>query len=297
MELTVITPYYQGAKYIKTYFKRMQQLVEECPKDSVEVILVNDSPWETIDVGQPLEEISWLRILCNEKNQGIHKSRLQGLAHAKGKGIIFLDQDDLLEEHGLLTFCEYMKKEENVVWVANANLEQKNGTSLVWYRTKEHQKKVSDLATYLWVGTQIISPGQCCIPAHKIPDFWKQNPCNNNGADDYYLWILMLEQGVIFQAIDEVLYRHCYTNQNLSEDTTVTDASTLEFLQRIEQKGQIKKSHIRILRNQTKVKAKFRQATKLGKIGLMLLHPVVFLKNLSYKVQTKTPYGFNRTSH
>ena len=77
----------------------------------------------------------------------------------------------------------------NALNVDNAKLEQADGTYLKWYRTKAHQQLAWDLPTYLKVGTQIISPGQCLIKKKAIPEFWKTNLVRVNGADDYYLWL------------------------------------------------------------------------------------------------------------
>ena len=52
------------------------------PGDELEVLLINDSPWEKV-VLPGGERFSWIRILENEKNRGI--SRVAGLACALGE--------------------------------------------------------------------------------------------------------------------------------------------------------------------------------------------------------------------
>ena len=96
MKVSVITPYYQGREYLDRYCGMMEQNRSRLePGDELEVLLINDSPWEKV-VLPGGERFSWIRILENEKNRGIHASRVAGLACALGESVLFLDQDDEL---------------------------------------------------------------------------------------------------------------------------------------------------------------------------------------------------------
>ena len=93
---------------------------------------------------------------------------------------------------------------------------------------------MGDYKTYLRVGNQIVSPGQCLIPKASIPSFWTTHICKKNGSDDYFLWILLLAQKRHFLFVDEPLYVHHYTAQNLSADAKKMDASSYEFITYLE---------------------------------------------------------------
>ena len=324
MKVSVITPFYQGNNYIEQYQDMMlANLANLAPEDEAEIILVNDSPWEAISLrGAVAANRNW-RIIRNAKNAGIHASRIHGLEQSTGDYVIFLDQDDLLADTALRDFLAEARRlaseredllaggaaEASVdasgglvagdamcyqVIVANATLEQKDWSNL-WYRTDYHKSLVGDLKTYLRVGTQIISPGQCLIPKVLIPDFWMDNPLSKNGADDYFLWLLMLEQGVPFSYLDKPLYVHHFTEKNLSADTSVTDASAFEFIDMLRDLPVfMHPEDLRTLEEMLRFKDAFRRANKSGKLKLALRHPGLMWTNVFFKLRTKTGYGFNR---
>ena len=302
MKVTVITPFYKGNEYLPGY-QAMLLKNEARLKfgDEMEVILVNDSPEEAVQLaGTLLIQKNW-KVIKNKKNMGIHASRVEGLKEASGEYIIFLDQDDLLAENALALFLEKardMAKEEGTtvctsVLVANANLERREETNL-WYRTPFHSGKVGDLRTYLTVGPMIVSPGQCMIPRDKIPAFWKRHIVTKNGSDDYFLWLLLLKEGVPFTYIDLPLYTHKFTEKNLSEDTSATDESCYEFIGYLEHKEDFSQKELNTLKRMLSFKAAFRKGTGSQKLKQIMLNPGLFAANFYFKAKSHTGYGFNR---
>lgn len=302
MKVTVITPFYEGNAYMPQYQEVIRKNRASLgAQDSLEAVLVNDSPWVQPELTLSEEERDWWHVISNDENCGIHASRLRGLEQAGGEYVMFLDQDDTLSDHALAHMLSEVRSRREgsgahtaaFVVVSNAVLEQEHGSAL-WYRTKYHMQQVGRLSTYLRVGTQIISPGQCLIPAARIPADWKQYVCRNNGADDYYLWLLMLYQGTSFFVTEEALYTHRYTARNLSADTEVTDRSGYEFIRFLRESSSFPNPYADTLERMLRYKASFRKASAAGKIGVSLCHPILFASNLLYKIRTKTPYGFHR---
>ena len=115
-----------------------------------------------------------------------------------------------------------------------------------------------------------------------------------NGADDYFLWLLMLSSGIHFDYLDLPLYIHKYTGTNLSADTTVTDESIFEFLEYLGDFESFKQEDIFTLHSMISYKNQFRNSDIIGKMGCSLANLSIFLTNLKYKRKTKTAYGFNR---
>ena len=295
MKVSVITPFYQGNAYMDSYAAMVEANVRNLQSgDELEVLLVNDSPWE--EIALPERSLAAeIHILKNEKNLGIHGSRVRGLAAASGEYVLFLDQDDELAENAVALMLDKQRQETvgRSVIVGNAVLEQADSEA-VWYRSEYHKRLVGDLDTYLKVGTQIISPGQCLIPKAVIPQLWTQRICKKNGADDYYLWLLLLEQGVPFVFLDQLVYRHRYTGENLSADTRVTDDSSFEFLTYMEEEQAMAKKKIDLLRRMLRYKDAFRRGSMGKKLAESLKNPDLFAANVMFKLRSKTPYGFNR---
>lgn len=304
MKVSVITPFYQGNAYMARYVFMLKENAKNLQsEDELEVLLVNDSPWEEIKLPgreaaeklQGAADVGNLSIKMknNRKNLGIHASRVNGLSEASGEWILFLDQDDELKADAVAKMLKAAREHPGSVVVANAVLEQEASRN-IWYRSDYHKKKIGDLNTYLSVGTQIISPGQCLIPAKKIPSLWKERLCRKNGADDYYLWLLLLQRKVPFVLVDEPLYIHRFTARNLSADTKVTDDSAFEFLAYMEEAGAMPKKNIDRLRRMLRYKDAFRGGTVMTKLAQSLKNPDLFFANVIFKLRSKTPYGFNR---
>ena len=275
MKVSIITPFYHGRDYMKGY-QQMLEAVErytaahpaaDGTRDTVEVIIVNDSP----EVPVPLSGINlgkpYWRVITNVKNVGIHASRIVGLNAATGDYVIFLDQDDFLREDAVSTFLAAAAADaakdgtatSGKVFISNAVFVS-HGQGNELYRTEAGKKLVWDFDTFCNIGTQIVSPGQVMLNRLSIPDFWKDHPLKNNGAD---------------------------------ADTRVTDRSAFEFLDLLSETD-FPPEKIARLRTMLTMKDLFRNGNLFVKLGQAFRHPYLMMKNISYKIRTKTPYGFNR---
>lgn len=317
MKISIITAFYRGNRYMEQYVKCIQENQKNMKsQDELEVILVNDSPEEEIQLPEWALALP-IRVCPQEKNGGIHSARVRGLEECQGEYVMFLDQDDLLEGDAIAKHIARITEwRENLagvntggssvlgtglgdlimnpVSVSNAKLEQKDGSALLWYRSQFHKKKVGDYKTYLKVGVQIISPGQCLVPRILVPKLWRAKICKSNGSDDYYLWLLLLARRVPFLLVDEPLYIHKYTGENLSADTKNTDASTYEFLEYLQQDEFVSKKDVELLRRMTQYKDRFRRGNAGEKMISTIKNIDIFLPNFIFKLRSKTPYGFNR---
>lgn len=292
MIVSIITAYYKGSEYMNDYAKMIKKNASRLnDEDSIEVIIVNDSPDEEVKLEINARNVN-LKVINNPSNLGIHRARINGLRESSGEYVIFLDQDDLLGKSAIKTYIENVNHREEVL-VCNAALGQKEGY-LKWYRSKYHVKKIGDIKCYCDVGIQIISPGHCLIYKKAIPIEWTEYICTYNGADDYFLWLLMLAKKVEFRYIDKVLYLHKYTGNNLSADTKVTDISTLEFCNYLDEIEYFPYEYVRALRRMIDYKAKFRIGNKKDKISISSKNMGILGRNAIYKLMTRTPLGFNR---
>ena len=77
------------------------------------------------------------------------------------------------------------------------------------------------------------SLGQCVIRKDAISNRWTSNLIENNGADDFYLLMLMFIEKKNFRVIEEVLYTHIYTDENLSLDIAKMNESFVSVINKI----------------------------------------------------------------
>ncbi len=315
MKVNIITAFYKGNQYIEQLVSVLRanqaNLTDE---DTLSMIIVNDSPEIEVELASDAKSI---RIITQPKNLGIHAARVRGLAESDADYVLFLDQDDVLADDAIAKHLANVRKHQeqmqivhqNVsddllqtdrfqiqnypVSVSNAALEQKDREDL-WYRTDYHKRQIGNYKTYLKIGIQIISPGQCLIPRMYIPKIWTEKLCTQNGADDYYLWLLLLSQRTPFVYIDEPLYIHKYTASNLSADQSKMDDSTYEFVNFLRGTDFVDNKDLDLLIRQVKYKDDF----KNGGMGTKLISTVknldIFVANAIFKLRSKTHYGFYR---
>lgn len=96
IKVSVITPTYNREKYIK---KCIDSVLNQTLKD-IEFIIIDDG--STDNTSKIISEYTDSRIkYVKQENQGIGKSRNNGVKLAKGEYIVFLDSDDYLEQDAL----------------------------------------------------------------------------------------------------------------------------------------------------------------------------------------------------
>ncbi len=227
--ISVIIPFYKGNVFLMELKHCLDKAAEKLG-EKIEVIIVNDSP--EIEVADDVfrSEMYDYILINNEHNVGIHKSRVIGLERANGLYILFLDQDDKINENFFVDMIAALVEDDSIAFVyANGVFEDENGTKKIILNSYGKVIAAGQYDTYLKVGNLLASPGQCLIRKSAIPDIWKQNIMTTNCADDYLLWILILK---VYGAkyVNKLLYEHISTGKNVSSNKLIGYKSDLEVL-------------------------------------------------------------------
>jgi len=223
--ISVIVPVFHGRCYIKEIVGMVERNAARVDRP-VELVLVNDSPEESIEdvcAGRLVNIV----VLCNGRNRGIHYSRALGVRNSHGEYILMLDQDDRISDRFLASQMEKIGKADMVV--ANGYEELREGRRVL-YRYAPMQWTVKHGIFYTVFGSRILSPGQCLLRRESIPEPWFRTLIKNNGADDYLLWIYMLRKRSRIKINRDTLYVHRFTGENTSDDVTGMQASLQEVL-------------------------------------------------------------------
>lgn len=96
-DLSIIVPIYNVEKYVFKCLNSLynQGLVEDC----FEVIIVNDGTKDgSMDVVSEFAKWHSNIIIINQENRGLSIARNNGLSHAAGRYIMFVDSDDFIVE-------------------------------------------------------------------------------------------------------------------------------------------------------------------------------------------------------
>lgn len=279
MDISVITPVYNGNKYLNHYMKMMNMAVGNT-EALVEVILVNDSPSIDIEFDRKLVKGYEVRIVENEINSGIHASRVHGLKESSGRYILFLDQDDLISEHSLET--QYAAVKDADVVLGNGLFEI-NGKREKIFGNRFSQRFATHEWVYKWIRDFIVSPGQCLIKKSSIPEYWKNNTIKNNGTDDYLLWLLMFNNNMKMVCNYNTVYLHRNTGVNISADEEKMTGSTNEMLKILENYQNYNRDTVRFMRRRIEYK-KVNRNNKKTFLMQTLKNIDIFMVNLLYRL-------------
>lgn len=226
MDLSVIIPIYHGRKYIPSLLKMLDENISNAKEYMIEVILVNDSPDETID--DLIMGYNNIFVVNNKRNLGIQGAGIQGIKEAHGKYILMLDQDDELKEYAIQSQLSKIKGYDAIL--ANGYSEDKNNNKVSLYKNKRQKKLVNSFKYYLYYGNMVASPGMVVIKKDKIPKIWLENILTNNGADDWLLWASYVKKGYKFNMNADYIYTHRNVTTNFSNDEDKMLTSSMEAL-------------------------------------------------------------------
>ena len=156
-------------------------------------------------------------------------------------------------------------------------MESSTGKCLI-YKNERSQNYLEKQIGFIKVRDLIVSPGQCLIKKESIPSFWKENIMTVNSADDYMLWLLMIDQKCKFVVNHDVLYTHSYTGENVSGSIDQVHASNTEMLKLL--KNHCQNVNINLLKRTIEYKYMMK---KQGKLIPSLKNLDLFLYNTLYQ--------------
>lgn len=251
-DISVIIPVYRGQKYCQRILEMMERnclfenLYEKC---SVEVIFVNDYPEERIVIEQAPYHFT-VKVAEQDKNRGIHASRVDGILKSQSEYIIMLDQDDLVKDRWLYSQWNRIHSENMDFCVCNG---WKDRYRVLWEKDI-FINRVNNLDYYLNEANAILSPGQVILRKRCIPWEWMENILASNGSDDFLLWIMVLKQGYKFILNDECIYYHTpdRSADSVTEEIMLKSAEEAAFV--LHRLNFINQEELGYIQNQIKVR-------------------------------------------
>lgn len=271
MDVSVIVPFYKGNKYINNIFGMVRDNAANADGITVEVVVVNDSPEIEIKYNKELIDGYKLNIVQHKKNMGIQQARITGVNTAQGKYVLMLDQDDEIASNTIKT--QFALIGNNAAVLSNGYSESNDGIKTKLYKDRKQMTAVNDFPYYFYFGNMIASPGLCLIQRDRIPSIWMSNPMKINGADDWLLWVLFLNEGNKFALNDECLYTHKNDGRNTSNDEGKMLDSSQEALDIVKNEGIIDNHLIKVHERRLIMRKRYFKASRGEKI-------IQYLKNL-----------------
>lgn len=281
--ITVITTFYQGNAYLPKLIQMLEantkRLMEENIGRKVEYLLINDSPWEPVQLPESGVEKLTIRILDNPQNMGIHKSRIRGIQEAKGDLVAILDQDDEIAEDFLVSQYRALGTADAVI--CNGYKEMPGYKKCI-YRDRLKMSLINRKQVYLKAANQIVSPGQALLRKSAIPLAWLEHPMQSNGADDLYLWLLYLSRGTKFVINPQRLYTHKQVGDNLSNSLEAMCQSDEEMCEILRREELLPEKDIRKRERMCAFLKESGYRNRLSLSGLLKFPDIVFWKVFAY---------------
>lgn len=278
-EVSIIVPFYKGNKYLK----RLLSSISNAAQNSnciFEVILVNDSPDEEIHLPDINSDFINIIILKNPYNLGIHKSRCNGLSKATNDWVIFLDQDDEVIAEGLKD--QFKLRYDADVVVGNGLYQHGKAREKIFKSYKDMNYLIQK-KRFVEIRNLIPSPGECLIRKTIIPQTWIQNPLVVNGADDWYLWLLLFCDNRKFICNEKLVYIHNETGGgNLSYDLDKMKKSCDEMYKKLKENNILNVDELKKLKRA--IDFKYLQDTSKIRILDWFYYIDVVWRNIKYKL-------------
>lgn len=213
--VSVIVPIYGVERYIEQCVRTlMEQTLRE-----VEYVFVDDcTPDKSMEVLERVLEdypdrMGQVKVLYNEKNQGVPRSRWVGLKECTGKYIIHVDSDDYVSPY----YCEklYAKASKEQADIVLCDFYKQQGKQWVTFKqTPEQNQSVDSEIRSLLVGNR-----QGALWNHLIHrDLYNRIvyfPVHNM-AEDLTVLIQMYSAAHCLAYVPEALYYYRYNEDSLS---------------------------------------------------------------------------------
>ena len=278
--VSVVVPFYKGNQYLERLLSSINRIARKKKgMVSFEVIIVNDSPGVKVEL--PVLDDCQIHIQVQEnlRNMGIHGARINGLNYAGGEWILFLDQDDELIEDG---FERQLQLTATADVVVGNGFYQYGEENRPIFKNLGAMKYLIQKKKFIEIRNLIPSPGECLIRRTAIPEVWTKAPMVRNGADDWFLWLLLFAEGRAFACNEQYVYIHNNVGgQNLSLDLDKMHESSLEMFELLNNNESLTRRELKKLRRA--IEFKYLQDAKKLKASDCFRYMKVIADNVIYK--------------
>lgn len=228
-KITVVIPYYKG---MDTVFNTINSVIESeklCDKLIVEYILIIDSMEDKKEIVQKVKSIygKKIRIIENEKNIGVAESRNKALKEADFDYVLFLDQDDFIDQNYFNLMNEGIKENADLI-VSNAYVINSNNKKKVKMYNKKPNLSFNDFLK----GNKILTPGQVMFSKKvaRIENLFTGCSAEFKGADDWasYINIFIKYRGVKLYYVKEPVFYYNIHENNYSKNWKELNMSAIK---------------------------------------------------------------------
>lgn len=197
--VSVIIPVYNCTEYLPEALDSV--IRQEVP---VEIIVVNDSPWQDISgLIRPYEDKVPIMLVTNEKNLGASQSRNIGIHYANGHYVAFLDGDDYWMPGKLKKQLQMLKENHGALCYTARELVDTDGQKL--HRIIHAKPRVSYKEL---LKNNVINCSSVIMPIKVAREFLMGH---DELHEDFIFWLNILKKYRYAYGIDEPLIHYRLT--------------------------------------------------------------------------------------
>ena len=211
-KISVIIPFYNRVDWL---LEAIDSVLEQSFID-FEIILIDDGSTE--NVSRILQYKDPRIHYFHQENKGRSIARNNGLQHAQGKYIAFLDADDLFSKNKLEVQFQYMEQHPDIIltYTSYQRIDEKSTYISTQYSGSKSYNHYSDLMLSCLIATPTVMVNRAFLISHNI-----QFPIEVHIGEDSLFWIAVAKAGLI-KGIDKIL-----SSVRISSTSTTNDLLAL----------------------------------------------------------------------
>jgi glycosyltransferase involved in cell wall biosynthesis len=234
LTISAVVPAYNAEKYIEETLTSL--LRQTYPLH--EIIVIDDkSSDNTVKIVGRLGIASSvpIKLICQEKNQGVSSARNLGIAAASGEWILFMDADDVavvgLVQAEVNYLLELQKKTADHWVVVYPAYSQINacGEDIFGIMRGQHLTSGNSFGSEL-VRNQLVTPSGVLVNKAAIIEVGNFKIGLKHQVEDWYLWLQLAQRGGGFAYIDEPLVKVRRHSGNATKNMTKALGAEMEVL-------------------------------------------------------------------
>lgn len=224
--ISIILPAYNAEK---TLAESVDSVLAQT-YDKIELVIIDDGSTDgTRAIAEEYAKKDYrVKVLCNEENIGVLKTRLKGVRSAMGQWIAFIDSDDLWDPDKLKRQMQLQERTGSVLTYCASKFIGNDGNEISWVM------QVPAEVNYKRLLKQNIIMNSSVVVRKDL--FLKYSPFSEDQRDmheDYACWLLILKDGHKVSGLDEPLltyrvHKHSMTGNKLH--SAMLNLSTYRYI-------------------------------------------------------------------
>lgn len=219
-KISVILPYYKKKKYFN---KCLNSAINQTYSNKEIIIIFDDNEIKELNfIKNKISKFRNIKLIVNNKNLGVSRSRNIGISSSRGKYIAFLDSDDLWKKNKLELQMKFMKKENINFSHTDYEIIDKNdnpsGKMII-------KKKLSykNLLKSCDIGLSTVIVKKSILPKNPFPPL--------KTKEDYVLWLKLVKKNEI-SGLNKLLTKWRKLENSLSSSVIqkIKDAFKVYFI-------------------------------------------------------------------